>query len=217
MTVSTLAGSGSNSFADGPAASARFNTPSGVAVDSVGNVYVADYFNNRIRKIDTGTMTVSTLAGSGVQGSANGPAASAEFYYPAGVAIDSVGNMYVADSNNHGIRKIDTALNVSTLAGSGAAGSADGPAALAQFSSPQDVAVDSAGNVYVADCNNTKIRKIDVGTMTVSTLAGRNAPGFADGAALSAQFRYIFGVAVNPLGNVYVTDTNHRIRKIYVP
>jgi len=157
--VSTLAGSGVQGFADGTGTTAKFSWPYGVAVDSAGNVYVADRSNERIRKI-TPSGVVSTLAGSGNWGFADGTGTAARFNYPTGVAVDSAGNVYVADEWNHRIRKITPSGVVSTLAGSGTWGSADGTGTAAKFRSPRGVAVDSAGNVYVADSDNHRIRKI---------------------------------------------------------
>jgi len=210
-TVSTLAGS-TQGFVDGAGTAAKFNNPSGVAADSAGTVYVADYTNNRIRKV-LPDGTVSTLAGS-TQGFSDGAGSSAKFFRPAGVAVDSAGTVYVADTNNHRIRKVLSNGTVSTLAGSGVAGFADGVGAAAQFSSPNGVIVNSAGTVYVADTFNHRIRKI-LPDGTVSTLAGSGTAGFADGAGATAKFKYPEGVAVDSAGTVYVADTqNHRIRKI---
>ncbi|MGJ7500456.1 NHL repeat-containing protein [Variovorax sp. ZT5P49] len=165
--VTTFAGSGNYGSANGPASTASFRYPTGVAVDTSGNVYVADSNNNMIRKI-TPAGIVSTLAGSGAAGSANGIGVAASFNRPQGVAVDASGNVYVADggnvlSPNEGnnlIRKITPAGVVSTLAGSGAMGSADGPGPDASFHTPRGVAVDVSGNVYVADYWNYKVRKI---------------------------------------------------------
>jgi len=210
--VTTLAGSGTAGFADGLGASAQFNAPSGIAVDSAGNVYVADDLNHRIRKI-TPAGNVTTLAGSGTQGSADGLGASASFTQPSGIAVDSAGNVYVAEYRNDRIRKITPAGNVTTLAGS-TPGFADGLGASAQFFGPMDVAVDSAGNVYVADTRNHRIRKITPAG-NVTTLAGSGTAGFADGLGASAQFSTPNSVAVDSAGNVYVADNqNNRIRRI---
>jgi len=211
--VSTLAGGGISGDAsgntDGIGAAARFNYPSGVAVDSSGNAYVADSGNNRIRKI-TPLGVVSTLAGTGTE---------ARFSYPYGVAVDSSGNVYVADSGNHRIRKITPLGVVSTLAGSGTRGHVDDTGKKARFSYPYGVAVDSRGNVYVADSYNHRIRKItsadSIEDRVVTTLAGTDTSGFADGIGSTAQFNRPSDVAVDSSGNVYVADReNHRIRKI---
>ena len=211
--VSTLAGSGAFGFADGTGTEAKFDQPTGVAVDSAGNVYVADTWNSRIRKISP-SGEVSTLAGSGAFGFADGTGTAAKFNYPFGVAVDSSGNVYVADMWNNRIRKITPSGVVSTLAGSGVFGFADGAGTAAKFNEPTGVAVDSAGNVYVADMGNNRIRKITP-SGEVSTLAGSGAFGFADGTGTEAKFHYPFGVAVDSSSNVYVADReNHRIRKI---
>ena len=163
---------GSYGSADGTGSAARFYCPCGVAVDSAGNVYVADSDNHTIRKVTPGGV-VTTLAGlAGSSGSADGTGSAARFYDPYGVAVDSAGNVYVADYRNHTIRKVTPGGVVTTLAGlAGSSGSADGTGSAARFYYPYGVAVDSAGNVYVADtCNNT-IRKVTPGGV-VTTLAG---------------------------------------------
>ena len=216
LTVNTLAGYAGQGSADGSGNNGRFNTPGGVAVDNVGNVYVADTGNHTIRKV-TPAGAVSTLAGlAGNSGSTNGTGGSARFYAPQGVAVDSSYNVYVADTGNHTIRKITAAGVVSTLAGlAGNSGSTNGTGSSARFYAPQGVAVDSSGNVYVADTWNHTIRKITVGG-AVSTLAGSPGNyGSADATGTSAQFYQPQGVAVDSAGNVYVGDTaNHTIRKI---
>ncbi|PLP97553.1 hypothetical protein CYJ10_26965 [Cupriavidus pauculus] len=211
--VSTLAGSGSSGAANGIGAAASFYFPFGVAVDASGNVYVADQGNNLIRKI-TPTGVVSTLAGSGSSGSADGTGAAASFSYPYGVAVDASGTVYVADTFNHEIRKITSTGVVSTLAGSGSSGSADGTGTAASFSTPFGVAVDASGNVYVADQGNQLIRKITP-TGVVSTLAGSGSLGSTDGIGTAASFNAPSGIAVDASGNVYVVDQgSHAIRKI---
>ena len=215
--VSTFAGlAGSSGSADGTGGVARFNLPSGVAVDGSGNVYVADYNNHTIRKITPGGK-VSTLAGlAGSFGSADGTGSAARFDGPYGVAVDGSGNVYVSDSYNHTIRKITPPGTVSTLAGSAEnSGSADGTGNAAQFNWPHGVAVDCSGNVYVADTGNHTTRKITPAG-DVSTLAGlAGGYGSADGTGSAAQFGAPHGVALDGSGNVYVADTyNYTIRQV---
>ena len=214
--VSTLAGlAGSSGSADGTGSAARFDFPASVAVDAAGNVYVADFSSSTIRKI-TPAGEVSTLAGlADNYGSADGTGSAARFLGPLGVAVDAGGNVYVADNNNHTIRKITPAGVVSTLAGlAESPGSTDGAGGAARFSFPQGVTVDAAGNVYVADRSNSTIRKITPAG-DVSTVGGR-AGGFGsvDGAGGAAQFSFPSGIAVDGAGNLYVADSgNNTIRK----
>lgn len=216
-TVTTLAGTaGIKGSVDGNGPAARFASPVRVATDAAGNIYVADTGNSTIRKI-TPAGVVTTLAGkAGVQGSIDGTGAEARFYSPTGVATDSAGNVYVADSSNENIRKITPAGAVTTLAGTaGVRGSTDGTGAAARFNIPLDVATDSAGNVYVADYNNKTIRKITPAG-EVTTLAGSpGVRGSTDGTGPAARFYEPEGLAVDSAGNVYVADRrNHTIRKI---
>ena len=211
--VTTLAGYGSFGYLDGSGVTARFNLPTGVAVDSAGFVYVADQSNHVIRKI-TASGVVTTVAGSGNAGFAGGTGTAAAFRNPSGVAVDGSGNLYVADSDNNCIRKITTDRVVTVLAGSGIAGYLDGTGRAASFRYPTGVAVDIGGNVYVADSLNGRIRKITAEGV-VTTLAGSGAYGNIDGTGVSAAFHWPTGVAVDSLGNVYVADRgNHSIRKI---
>ncbi len=212
----TVAGDGVAGFANGPGTTARFNFPRGIAVLN-GDVYVADSFNHRVRKIDPDGM-VTTVAGTGSQGSANGPVGTATFNNPFGLAIDGGGNLYVSDSGSNKIRKISTDGTVSTLAGTGASGSLNGPGTDATFAGPAGLAVDPAGNVYVADAANHKIRVI-TNDGDVSTLAGSGGFGGVNGQADAATFSSPSWVTVKTeiLGNptVYVSDfLGHRIRKI---
>ena len=213
--VSTLAGNaGVSGSENGTGSEARFNYPSGVATDAGGNVYVADQYNNLIRKI-TPSGVVSTLAGSGQYSSVDGSSTAATFSYPSGVATDAAGNVYVVEPGNHLIRKITPSGVVSTLAGSGQAGSADGTGTVATFSYPFGLATDAAGNVYVADQFNSLIRKITPSGV-VSTLAGNAGMyGSVNGDGSQAKFNFPIGLATDAAGNVYVADKfNHLIRKI---
>src|SRR5439155_193118 len=189
--------------------------PSGMAVDSAGNVYVADTSNGTIRKA-TPRGVVTTLAGlAGSIGSADGLGSAARFYSPYGVAVDSAGNVYVADTFNDTIRKVTPGGAVTTLAGlAGSGGSADGSGSAARFYYPYGVAVDGAGNVYVADTGNYTIRKVTPGGV-VTTLAGlAGSQDGADGTGSAARFSYPSAVAVDTAGNIYVADTdNSTIRK----
>lgn len=221
--VTNLAGTaGTIGYADGPAATAKFWSPSGVAVDTAGNVYVADTNNNRIRMI-TPAGVVSTLAGSstGAWGFTNGTGSAASFYYPNDLAIDTAGNLYVADSGNNAIRKVTPGGVVSTVAGGGigAVGSTNGAAASATFNAPRGVAVDAAGNVYVADTGNHLIRKIAAGQVTTfagSTLSGFFG-GFANGTGTASMFDVPMDVAVDGAGNVYVSDVNNHLIRFITP
>jgi sugar lactone lactonase YvrE len=232
--VTTLAGSpGIAGSTDGIGSAARFYEPDGVAIDYAGNVYVSDWHSSAIRKI-TSTGFVTTLAGSArVDGSADGVGPAARFAGPLGVGIDSVGNVYVADTGNSSIRRITPSGNVSTYAGAaGAFGRVDGVASEARFYQPSGVAIDNAGNVYVADTWNNVIRKITAAGM-VSTLAGTGSIGSTDGNGDTASFGFCelvsvghpgvtyvrvcdaAGIATDSAGNVYVADLfNSTIRKI---
>ena len=218
--VSTLSGlAGASGSADGTGSNARFNNPYHVAADSAGNIYVSDHQNHTVRKI-TPARAVSTLAGmAGVSGSTDGTGSNARFNYPVGVAVDSLGNVYVADYQSHTLRMVTPDGDVSTLAGlAGVNGSADGTGSEARFALPWGVALDTTGNLYVADCGNHTIRKIKpVGAdWEVSTLAGlAGVNGTADGTNSDARFYFPEGVAVDSAGNLYVADfQNHTIRKI---
>jgi sugar lactone lactonase YvrE len=210
--VTTLAGNGVAGYSEGSGSSAKFDRPQGVAVDSSGNIYVADTGNDRIRKI-TPSGNVSTLAGNGTGGYADGSGLTAKFDAPRGVAVDSVGNVYVADTWNSRVRKITPVGVVTTLAGTGKRGYSDGAVADAKFCEPEGVSVDSFGNVYVADTSNFRIRKI-TSNGQVSTLAGNSMFGVSDGTGSNASFSFIVGLVVDASGNIFVADSDTRIRKI---
>jgi sugar lactone lactonase YvrE len=213
-TVSTLAGkAGEMGSADGTAVDARFSGPAGLALDASGNVYVADTYNSTIRKI-TPEGIVSTYAGAaGEFGSNDGTLADAHFNGPTGVALDQAGNMYVTDNWSCTIRKITSSGVVSTLAGSWW-GYADGNGTEAQFAGPNALAVDGSGNVFVADSGNHVIRAISPEGV-VSTVAGLGGSyGSVDGVGGSARFMSPNGLAVDAVGNLYVTDNLAAVRKI---
>ncbi len=197
--------------ANGLGTVASFYGPNGIAMDASENLYVADQHNQLIRKI-TPAGIVTTFAGNGAAGAGNGPATSASFNSPSGIAVDKAGNVYVADALNEMIRKITPAGIVSTFAGSGLAGAHNGPAASASFNNPNHLAVDAGGVVYVADYGNNMIRKITPDG-TVSTLAGSGASSYTNGAGAKATFTSIRGIAVDNAGNVFVSDLN-TVRKI---
>lgn len=210
--LTTLAGSGSYGTKDGTGSSASFGNLNGAAVDKVGNVYVTDADFNKIRKI-TPSGIVTTLAGSGAIGSADGLGVAASFNYPTGIAVDSSGNIYVADTGNNIIRKITPAGIVTTFAGSGISGDINGVNLSARFNRPTGIAIDISGNIYVADWLSNKIRKITAGV--VSTFAGRGGIGDLDGSSNVAIFNSPIGLTVDINGNVYVADRdNNKIRKI---
>jgi len=203
----------------GPAILTRVNTPEGVAVDADGNLYIADTHNHRIRKVDSsGAITV--IAGTGMHGFAGdgGPAVQARLSLPRSVAVDSAGNLYIADHQNHRIRRVDPSGNISTFAGTGERGfrGDGGPAVQAQLSFPRGVALDAAGNLYIADYENFRIRKVDP-SGAISTLAGTGERGFAGdgGPAAQARLGYTEGITADAGGNLYIADaSNSRIRKV---
>ena len=215
--VTTLAGfPGRSGSTDGPGALGTFHNPDGVAVDQFGNVFVADSSNSTIRKV-TPTGVVSTFAGTaGQTGSTDGIGATARFGFPGGLAADTSGNLYVADGHNT-IRKVTPSGVVSTIAGTaGESGSADGTGAAARFDGLHGIAVDSAGNVYVAEQFNNTIRKVTPSGV-VSTIAGTaGESGSADGTGAAARFNRPLGIAVNSAGTmIYVSDSyNSTIRKV---
>jgi hypothetical protein len=216
--ITTIAGTGIEGYSgDGAAATAaQLDTPTGIAVDASGNLYIADAHNHRIREVSNGTIT--TFAGTGTPGFGGdgGAATVAELSLPSGVAVDKSGNVYIADTNNHRIREVSSG-NINTIAGDGEElYSGDGAAATAAaLDSPTSVAVDASGNVYIADRLNQRIRMVSAGIIT--TLAGTSTAGFSgDGAAATAAtLAKPSGVSVDAAGNVYIADTdNQRIREV---
>ena len=225
--ISTVAGAGSFGFGGdgGPAAAGQLRSPSGVAVDGAGNLYIADTDNHRIRKVDA-TGTITTIAGTGepVVGlivwdvGDGGPATAAPLSSPGGVAVDGGGNVYIADTGRSRIRKVDAAGVISTVAGSflGGFGGDGGPAVEAALYYPEGVAVDGAGNLFIADSLNDRIRKVDAAGV-ISTVAGTGSFGFSGdgGPGVEAQLNDPADVTTDGAGNLYIADRyNDRIRKV---
>ncbi len=217
QTMTTFAGGG---VGDGGAATgANLFNPTGVAIDAGGNVYIADQFHHRVRKVDP-TGAITTVAGTGIAGFSGdgGPAGSAALNNPAAVAVDGHGNLYIADRDNDRIRKVDAAGVISSFAGDGnrGFGGDGGPATGASLYAPAGVALDAAGNLYIADSFNQRVRKVDIAG-TISTYAGQGEGGFGGdgGPATAATLSLPMGVAADALGNLYIAeDGNSRVRKV---
>ena len=267
-TVTTIAGTGNigQGGNNGPAASATLNSPGGVAVDSAGTIYIADTGNNMIRKISGGTITLFAGTGNANYSGDNGPALNAELSGPTGVAVDSAGNLYIADTNNNLIRKVDKSGNITSyvggtgptarslnhptgvwidaanvlyisdtgnrriakfannvftnIAGNQSVGfSGDGgPATRAMLNNPVGIAVDSAGNLYIADANNSRIRKVTTDGNIV-TIAGKGGASYSGdgGPATSAGLFFPRGIAVDSGGKVYIADTQNNVIRLLTP
>ncbi|HKO17279.1 MAG TPA: NHL repeat-containing protein, partial [Acidobacteriaceae bacterium] len=221
--VSIVAGTGVQGFAGdgGQATAAQLDSPMGLAVDASGSLYISDTHNQRIRKISA-TGVITTIAGTGAAGFSGdgGSAKAATFSRPTALALDSAANLYVADTGNHRIRKVD-AVNggITTVVGKGVQGFAgDSQSALsALLDSPYGIAVDASGNLYIADTHNGRIRRVAAATGVVTSVAGNGELGSTGdgGAATSAALAFPRGVQVEADGSVYIADTaNHRIRHI---
>ena len=267
-TVTTIAGTGNigQGGNNGPATSATVNSPGGVAVDSAGTIYIADTGNNMIRKISGGTITLFAGTGNANYSGDNGPALNAELSGPTGLALDSAGNLYIADTNNNLIRKVDKSGNITSyvggtgptarslnhptglwmdaanvlyisdtgnrriakfannvftnFAGNQSVGfSGDGgPATRAMLNNPVGIAVDSAGNLYIADANNSRIRKVTTDGNIV-TIAGKGGASYSGdgGLATSAGLFFPRGVAVDSGGKVYIADTQNNVVRLLTP
>lgn len=221
--ITTIAGTGNNGYSgdNGPATSAKLDIPTGIAIDAAGNLYITEYNNHTIRKIDHNTQVITTICGNGVPGY-NGDgvqASTAQLYRPGLLCVDGSGNIYIPDTYNNRIRKITAATGViSTIAGTGTPGyNGDGQLAInAQVSFPLAVTVNAAGDVYFTDGNN-RIRKISAATGNISTVAGNGTLGFSgDGAAATtAQLNQPQGICLDAAGNLYIADYgSNRIRKV---
>jgi len=221
-TISTIAGMGgigAYSGDGGPATDAHLNFPQGVGVDKRGNLYIADQFNNVIRKVDTSGIITTCAGNGGIGFSGNGvPATDATLWHPADVGVDSSGNIFFVDQDNSVVRKVNSIGIITTVAGNDTAGyrGDNGPATAAKLNFPEGIAVDPAGNVFVADLYNHRVRKIN-GSGTITTVAGNGVSGFGgDGfAATAANLFQPSAVALDSLGNIYIADANNdRIRKV---
>ncbi len=217
--VNTVAGNGSQGFGgdNGPTTQAQLDTPTGLVVDVAGNLYIADSNNNRIREVTGGN--IATIAGTGLSGYSGdgGAATAATLDSPAALAIDSNGNLFIADSNNECIREISGGI-ITTVAGDGVQGFGgdNGPATSAMLDTPAGIAFDAAGNLYIGDTNNQRVRMVAAGTGIITTIAGTGIAGFnSDGAALSTQLANPGGLALNASGILYIADANNnRIRSL---
>lgn len=222
--ISTVAGNGTTGYSGdgGTATSAQLNGPQGVALDAAGNVYISDFHNNAIRKITVSSGIMSTVAGNGTQGFSgdDGAATSAELYFPTSVGFDTAGNLYIVDSGNACVRKVSTSTGIiTTIAGRGNPPDHlgdGGPATSAILNLPHSAAIDAAGNLYVAEIGDSRIRRVDING-TITTVAGIGTDGYTGdmGLATNAQLQRPYGVAVDSLGSLYIADTyNNVIRKV---
>lgn len=225
--ISTVAGNGFRGISGdgdgGPATSASLLAPEAVALDAAGNIFIAEYTSNRIRRVDATTGVISTVAGNGVQGFSGdgGPATSATLWWPCDVAVDAVGNLFIAEFRGMRIRRVDAATGIiTTVAGDGSFGSSGdgGPATSAQLGSPRSVAVDAAGNLFIAGLGSNRIRRVDAETGLISTVAGTGRFGFSGdgGLATSAQLAKPYRVEVDPAGtSLFISDFHSdRIRRV---
>ncbi len=220
-TITTIAGIGTSGYSGdgGPATAARLNNPINLAIDGTGNLYIADFNNNVVRKIST-TGFISTFAGTGLPGYSGdgGPATVAKLFKPSGLAIDATGNVFISDCSNNRVRKVATSSTITTYAGTGGSGSSGdgGQATSAQVFQPFGVTLDATGNLYIAESPSNKVRKVAPGGI-ITTFAGTGSVGFSGdgGPAISAQINNPTGVALDSAGNIYIDDqSNSRIRKV---
>jgi sugar lactone lactonase YvrE len=222
--ITTIAGTGAQGFSNisGPANAAQLDSPQGLALDTSDNLYIADTHNHAIRKLNLATGTLSTIAGTGVPGFSgdSGLATGAQLDLPTALALDSQNNLYLADTRNHRIRRIEATTGlITTIAGNGTQGLSgdNGPASAASIDSPTGLALDASNNLYLADTHNHRIRRIDATTGLITTIAGTGAEGFSGDSvqATTATLALPHGLTLDGTGNLYFADTeNHRIRRI---
>ena len=223
--VTTVAGNGIQGFAgdNGPATAAELDSPAGLALDAAGDLYIADTHNHRVREVAAATGNIVTVAGTGIPGFSgdNHPATAAQLDLPTAIAIDAGGNLYVADTDNHRVRRISASLGViSTIAGNGVEGFAgdNGQAGAASIDSPNGLAVDAVGNLCIADTHNGRVRQVSAATGIITTVAGSSASqtfGGDGGAAAVAGLALPRGLTIDAAGNLYIADSaNQRVRRI---
>ena len=219
--IQTIAGNGTSNGDAGPATTALFNDPTGVAVDSSGNLFIADGNNNRIREVTAANGTIQTIAGTGAAGFSGdkGPASSATFNNITAVFVDTHGNIFIGDYYNDRVREISNGI-VQTVAGNGTYGFSgdNGPATIAEIGGPTGLFVDASGNIFIADFNNNRIREVFASTGTIQTVAGNGTAGFSgdNGPATSAELNGPGGVFVDSSGNIFISDyNNNRIREVF--
>jgi sugar lactone lactonase YvrE len=229
--ITTTAGNGEDGYSgDGmPAVNTPLNDPKGVCTDSTGNIYIADTDNNRVRKVDAETAIITTVAGNGAAGFWGDatPPTGAQIETAQNVRVDAAGNLYIVDGPNHRIRKVKADVDaetgfrlITTVAGNGDGtyGGDGGPATAASLRNPYDAWVDSAGNIFIADTDNNRIRKVDAASGLITTVAGGGDPvdGLGDGGpAIGAELNKPRGVCVDTAGNIYIADDgHHRVRKV---
>ncbi|MDA1276791.1 MAG: immunoglobulin domain-containing protein [Verrucomicrobia bacterium] len=212
-TVTTVAGNGQPGYTDGSKETANFNFPNDVALDSFGGIYVSEFNNHTIRKV-TPNGTVSTFAGTGLAGYADGLAKNARFNRPAGLAVSQTGNLYVSEWGNERIRRIAPNGEVSTLAGAGKKGFLDGAGAAALFNEPDDLTIDAEGNLFVVEHGNHAVRRV-TSDGVVTTVAGTGQAGYGDGSGREAKFFSPVGLAIEADGSLIVVDSgNQLLRRI---
>ena len=224
--IITVAGNGTAGYSgdNGPATAAELDSPRGVAVDSAGDLFIADNGNNVVREVVKATGDIITVAGNGTAGYSgdNGPATAAELNGPNGVAVDSAGDLFIADTDNNAVREVVKATgDIITVAGNGTAGYSgdDGPATAAELDNPIGVAVDSAGDLFIADSGNNVVREVVKATGDIITVAGNGTAGYSgdNGPATAAELDGPGRVAVDSAGDLFIADTGNNVVREVTP